>query len=180
MPIAATDIVHRYSTKSGTAGNSLAGTAAGSLGKYVSTTPIVDATLGNLFDDVAGDENAALNVEYRCFFVCNLHPTLTLKATKVWLVSEVAGGAGHAIALDNIVASALGATAAQAASILNEDTAPTGVGAFSTPTTKTAGLLIGDIPAGFCRAIWVRRTPTNSVAVSNDGVTLRIEGESDA
>lgn len=180
MPIPATDIVCRYSTTSGTAGNSLAGTAAGSLGKYVSTTVIVDATLGNLFDDVASDENAALNVEYRCFFVCNLHPTLTLKTTRVWLVSEVAGGAEHAISLDDIAASALGDTAAQAASITNEDTAPTGVGAFSTPTTKTAGLSLGDIGPGQCRAVWVRRTPTNSAAVSNDGVTLRIEGETDA
>jgi hypothetical protein len=37
--IVASDIVWDYSTKSGSAGNSLTSTAAASLGKYISTSP---------------------------------------------------------------------------------------------------------------------------------------------
>ena len=38
MPIVASDIVTRFSVTSGSAGDTTAGTAAGSLGKYDSTT----------------------------------------------------------------------------------------------------------------------------------------------
>jgi hypothetical protein len=38
MPIADTDILFKFSVKTGSAGNSTSGTAAGSLGKYISVT----------------------------------------------------------------------------------------------------------------------------------------------
>lgn len=180
MAIASTDLLYKYSVTTGSAGNTTAGTPAGSNGKYISTTPIADATLDNLFDDVTGDENAASNVDYKCLFIHNNHGSLTLQNAKVWMVSEVSGGANTAIALDNIGVVAVGSSSAQAAIIANEDTAPSGVGSFSSPTTKSAGLAVGDIPAGSCVAIWVRRTATNSAAQNNDGVTLRIEGDTAA
>lgn len=180
MPIQSTDILFKYSVKTGSAGNTTAGTAAGSLGGYVSTTPVPDATLGNLFDDVTGDENAAGDVEYRCFFVHNNHATLTLQATKVWVSAEVAGGANTAIALDNLGVTPVGQAGLQASTIVDENTAPSGVSAFSTPTTKTGGLLIGDIGPGQVAAIWVRRTATNSAAQNNDGATIRVEGDTAA
>ncbi len=43
MPIADTDILIKYSVKTGSAWNSTAGTAVGSLGKYISTTTITSA-----------------------------------------------------------------------------------------------------------------------------------------
>lgn len=180
MPIASTDILFKYSTTAGAAGNTTAGAAGTSLGKYISTTPLVDATLDNLFPDITGDENAAGNVDYQCFFVHNNHATLTLQRAVVWVPAEVAGGANTAIALDNIGVTAVGSAAAQAATIANKNTAPTGVGAFSTPATKAAGLSIGDIPPGSVAAIWVRRTATNSAAQNNDGVTIRVEGDTAA
>jgi hypothetical protein len=178
VPIATTDLLLKLSITTGTAGNAAAQpNPNASLGKYISTTQIVDNTLNNLFDDITGDENAAGTVDYRCIFIHNAHATLTLLAPVVWLSAEVAGGANTAIAVDNIAASAVGATAAQAAVIANETTAPTGVGAFSSPTTKGTGLVLGDLPPGQCRAIWVRRTATNSAAVNNDGATIRVEGD---
>lgn len=179
MPIAATDILQKLSVKTGTAGNSVAGTPNGSLGKYVSTTQITDATLNNLFDDVTGDENAALESEYRCYFVHNAHATLTYIQPKVWISSQVAGGADASIAIDSTAASALAASAAQALEVLNEDTAPTGL-AFSAPTTKATGLALGDLGPGQVRAIWVKRTTTNSAALNNDGVTIMVEGDTQA
>lgn len=181
MPIVNTDIVYRLSVKTGAAGNTTASTPAGSLGKYISTSALdLVVTLNNLFDDVSGDENAASDVEYRCIFVLNDHATLTLQSPVVaWIAAEVAGGADIAIGLDPAGVVAKGSAGAQAATIATEQDAPAGV-AFTSPTTKGAGLAIGDIAPGYCQAIWVRRTATNSAAVNNDGVTLRVEGDTAA
>ena len=179
MAITATDILFKYSVLTGAAGNSTAGTAGGSLGKYISTTAITTSTLNNLFDDVTGDENAASDVEYRCFFIHNAHATLTLKNTVIWLSAEVAGGTDAAISIDTTVASAIGDSSAQAKQVADESTAP-GTQTFTAPTTKGTGLAVGDILAGYCRAVWVERTATDSAALSNDGVTLRVEGDTEA
>jgi hypothetical protein len=48
VPILDSDLLYKYTTKSGTAGNQNTGNADGSLGKYVSTTTITTATLHNL------------------------------------------------------------------------------------------------------------------------------------
>lgn len=177
MTVSSADIKLKFSVKTGAAGNSTAGTAAGSLGKYISTTEITDNTLHNLFDQISGEENAASDVEYRCIFIHNAHGADTLFNAKVYFSGEVAGGADGAIAVDDIAASAIGSAAAQAAEVADEDTAPAGVGAFSSPTTLANGIVVGDIAAGECRAIWVRRSASNSAAQSNDGVTLRVQGE---
>jgi hypothetical protein len=179
MPISSTDIKYKYSVKTGAAGNSTVGTAAGSLGKYISTTEITDNVLNNLFDDVTGDENAASDVEYRCIFVHNAHATLALQNAVVWLSAETAGGANAAIAVDGVAASAIGSASPQADEVTDESTAPSGE-SFSSPTTKGAGLSVGTLNAGQCRAVWVRRTATNSAALDNDGVTIRVEGDTAA
>jgi hypothetical protein len=179
LSIASSDLLIKLSVKTGAAGNSTAGTPAGSLGKYISTTEIVDATLANLFDAISGDENAASTVEYRCLFVHNAHGTLTLTSPVVWLYSETAGGASAAIAVDTTAASAIGASAAQALQVADELTAPSGL-SFTAPTSKGTGLAVGDIPAGECKAVWVRRTAANTAALDVDGVVLRVEGDTSA
>lgn len=180
MPITSSDILFKLSTKTGSAGNSQAqGNPNNSLGKYISTTAIVDNTLNNLFDNISGDENAASAVDYRCFFVHNAHGTLTLLGAVAWISAEVAGGASIAIGVDPAAASAIGSSSAQAAEIASETVAPAGV-TFSSPTTKGAGISLGDIPPGQCRAIWVRRTAANSAPLDNDGATIRVEGDTAA
>lgn len=175
MAIVAGDVEFRYSTKVGSAGDSTASTGDGSLGKYMSTT-VQGATL---FDDISAAENAASTVDYRCLFLLNKHATLTLKSTVVYISAEVAGGASVAVSIDGVAASAKGSGSAQAALVANETTAPTGVGAFSSPTTAGAGLSLGDIPAASCRAFWVRRTAANTAAVA-DGATFGWAAETDA
>lgn len=180
MPIASTDLLYKYSVVSGTAGNTVAAGAAGSyLGKYVSTTQIVDATLDNLFPDITGDENAASNVDYQCIFIHNNHATLTLQNAVVWLAAIVAGGANNGISVDSTAASAVGSASPQALTIANKNTAPAGL-TFSTPTTKSAGLAVGNIGPGQVRAIWVQRSATNSAAQNSDGCTIRVEGDTAA
>lgn len=178
MAITATDILFKFSV-SAAAGDTTAGTAAGSLGDQISTTQITDATLHNLFDQISGDENAASESEYRCIFVHNNHGSLTWENVVVWLSAEVGGGANAAISIDTTGVTAKGSGSAQAKTIADENTAPA-TQTFSSPTTKGAGLAIGNIPAGSVAAIWVRRSATNSVAVNNDGVTIRCEGDTAA
>jgi hypothetical protein len=178
MAIVATDILYKFSVAAA-AGNTTAGTANTSLGDQISTTQITDALLNNLFDDVSGDENAASDVEYRGYFVHNNHATLTWTAPVAWISAEVAGGASAAISIDTTAASAVGAATQQMKSIVDESTAPAAQ-TFSSPTTKASGLAISDLPAGNVKGIWVRRTAAATVAVNNDGVTVRCEGDTAA
>lgn len=172
MSVVSSDIKVRLSTVSGSAGNSLASTPAASLGKYMSTT---DATgsANVFFDDVSSAEALAGDVEYRCVFVYNSHSTDSALNVTAQIVSEVSGGAVTAAALDNIATSAANSGSAQAAQIANEDTAPSGVGAFG-----TSALTIGTLTAGQCKAVWLRRTVSASTAaMTGDGFTLRVTGD---
>lgn len=182
MPIVDNDIKVRLSTKSGSAGNTLAQADPNlSIGKYISTTDLVTATLNNLFDNVTGGENAASAVDYRCLFVYNSHSTLDLENAGVYISSQVSGGTTLAIAIDDIAASAVGASSAQAFAASTETTDPdAGVGAFSSPSSSGTALSLGTIPAGSCKAFWVRRTAANTVAVDDDGGTLVIFGDTAA
>jgi hypothetical protein len=178
MAITATDILYKFSVAAA-AGNTTAGTAAGSLGDQISTTQITDNSLNNLFDDVSGDENAASDVEYRGYFVHNNHGSLTWTAPVAWLSAEVAGGASAAISVDTTAASAVGSGSTQMKTIADESTAPA-TQTFSSPTTKGTGLALSDLPSGQVKGIWVRRTAANTAAVTNDGVTIRVEGDTAA
>jgi hypothetical protein len=181
MAIVSTDIVYRGSVLTGSAGDSTAqATPSQWLGKYVATT-VVGTGANALFDDISGAENAANTVDYRCIFILNNHATLALLNPVVYLSAEVAGGAGIALATDNIAASAKASASAQAAQVANETTAPTGVSAFSSPTNAGAGLSLGaTLPAGQVKAVWVRRTAASSAALDADGVTLAVSGDTAA
>jgi hypothetical protein len=61
--ISQAELVWRYSTTAGAAGNTTASTAAGSLGKYISTTAWAGGVANDLFDDITGAENAASTVD---------------------------------------------------------------------------------------------------------------------
>lgn len=178
MAITATDILFKYSVAAA-AGDTTAGAAATSLGDQISTTQITDNTLGNIFDNVTGDENAASEAEYRGIFVHNNHGSLTWETCVVWISAEVAGGAVAAISVDTTGVTAKGSASAQMKTIANEDTAPA-TQTFSAPTTKGTGLAIGNIPAGSVQGIWIRRTAANTAAVDNDGATIRVEGDTAA
>jgi len=173
MAIAASDIKVKLSIKTGSAGNSAAqADPNASLGKYISTTE-VGTSLHDLFDAISGTENAASDVEYRCVFIHNDHGSLTAESVSVYIDSETAGGASIALAVDGTAASAIGSAGAQAEEVADESTAPSGE-SFSSPTTDGTGISVGDIAAGECRAIWIRRTAADTAAIDADGFTLGI------
>ena len=170
------EILFKYSV-SAAAGNTTASAASTSLGDQISTTAWAGSVANDLFDDISGAENAASTVDYRCIFVHNSNASNTLENAVVYLSAETAGGASIAIATDDIASSAIGSGSAQAAAIGAETTAPSGTSAFSSPTTLGTGLSLGNIAAGSCKAFWIRRTASNSAALSNDGVTIAVAGD---
>jgi hypothetical protein len=174
--IVAGDLQWRYSVTTGTAGNTVAGTAAGSLGRYISTTQWAGGAANDLFDDITGAENAASTVDYRCIFIYNSNAANAYQNAVAYISAEVAGGASIAIGPDTTAASALGSATAQALTIANETTAPAGV-TFTAPTTAATGIALGTIGVGQVKAFWLRRTAANTAALSGDGVTLGISGD---
>lgn len=171
------EILLKYSTTAGAAGNANTGTPGGSLGKYVSTTQWAGGAANDLFDDISGAENAASTVDYRCIFVHNSNASNALQNAVVYLSAETAAGASIAVAADSTAASALGSASAQALQVANETTAPAGPLSFSSPITAGAGVALGSIPAGQVKAFWIRRTAAASAALSNDGVTIAVTGD---
>lgn len=176
MAIVAGDLLIKLSVKTGSAGNTTAGTPAGSLGKYISTTAVSGTALNNIFDDVTGQENFDSDTEFRCIFVHNNHGSLTLQNAVVYISSQVSGGALAAIAVDSVASSAVGSSSAQALEVVDENTAPAAI-SFSAPTTRSTGLSLGNIAAGSVKAFWIRRTASNSAALSNDGAVFVVSGD---
>jgi hypothetical protein len=170
------DIRFHLSTKIGTGGMQRTSTGDGSLGLWISTTEYADNVLHAVFDFVSGDENQVSDVEYRLVFVRNAHATGTLFGARAWIGSEIAGGASAAISVDTTAALPAASTTAQAKSVATENTAPA-TQTFTAPSTKAAGLLLGDLLAGYCRGIWVRRSALNSTALELDGLDLRVGGD---
>lgn len=146
------------------------------LGDQVSTTAWAGGSANDLFDDVSGAENAASDVEYRCIFVHNSNAANILENAVVYLSAETAGGTAIAVGADTTAASAVGAATQQALIIANENTAPAGV-SFSSPTTAGTGVSLGNIGVGQVKAFWIRRTAANTAALSNDGVTIAVTGD---
>jgi hypothetical protein len=176
MAIADTDILLKLSTKSGSAGNSLTSTIAESLGKYISTTQVSGTPANNIFDDVSGAENQASDIEYRCIFVHNNHGSLTLQSALLYIYSEVAGGTSIALGVDTTAASAIAASAAQALEVADESTAPSGVTFYTSCVSLATALALGNIPAGYCKAFWLKRIAANTAAVAADGLVYRVAG----
>jgi hypothetical protein len=170
MAIAESDLEYRIS---GGANNESPAAALGGAMSTKAAGVITTEELNNIFDDVSGDEGKAGDVEYRGFYIKNKHATLTLTGAKLWITQD-------ADSADDATAIALSDEAVNEAleTIANESTAPSGP-TFTAPTTKEAGLSIGNIPAGQYRGIWVRRTITAGAAAKNK-VTFKVRVEGDS
>lgn len=188
--IVPTDVLFMLSAPGASAGNTTTGTVGNSLGKYVSTTQLSSTPLDNLFPDITGAQNAASQVDYACVFILNNTASgNSMLNTVVWLPLSlfVAGGANVALAGDNIAASAKGAATQQAAVIATSTTTPTGITSFVSPVSSapvspsyTGGIQLGTIGPGQVRAVWIRRSATNSAPVNNDGFTLEVDFDTQA
>lgn len=131
----------------------------------------VDAP-ATLFDNVTSNEASAGDTEYRCIYVRNNNPTLTLLGGVLWVsVNTPSASTDIAVGLGT---SAISGTEQVVA---NEGTAPVGV-TFSNASNKAGGVALGDLPPGATRAVWVRRTVGAGAASVQDTYTIRVEGDS--
>jgi hypothetical protein len=148
------------------------------LGDQISTTAWAGGALNDLFDDISGAENAASTIDYRGLFIHNNNGANTYQNAVIYISAETAGGASIAVAVDTVAISAIGSASTQMTTIANETTSPGGgAGAFSSPTTAGTGLALGSIPIAQCKGFWVRRTAANTAALSADGVTIAVSGD---
>ena len=173
-PVFSYTLKFRLSTKSGSAGDSTASTPQASLGKYISTTDLVNAAFENLFSNIIAEQVIVGRTVYKCIFLLNSDPVITASNVKIWIASQVAGGGTIALGLDPAGVVPKGQASAQAAEVANETTAPAGV-TFSNPTTEGTALTVGTLDSNECAAIWVRLTiPVEVPATDLDGAILSV------
>lgn len=195
MPLTSADIQFRYSNIHADAADDDAGDpptsdpTSYSLGKWISTVAWQGTSINDLFDNIAGYQNSANRVDYRCVFVANTHSTLTLYNAVVYFPSQVAGGANCQLSVEVNIdtpevarVSLIDSTEPQAIALPNAVTVPTdSVNGWTTVFSSAAGsgnaVTIGDIPPGQCAPIWIKRQAQNSAALDSDGFTLRVDGD---
>lgn len=146
-----------------------------SLGGVRSSVEITGAALNNLFDQVSGDESAAGDVEYRCFYILNSHGSLTLQNAAIFIQTNTPDPDSSADI--GIGTAAINGTEQ---TVADEDTAPSGV-TFSSADGSGNALAIGDIPPGEHRSIWVRWTISAAAdALASDDLLIRVQGDTAA
>src|SRR4051812_46993412 len=87
MPIVATDIEWRYS---GGAANTDPNACLGGAISTAGAGLIDDAVKNDLFDDVSAAEALGGDIEYRGFYVKNIHATLTLQDARIYMSADSA------------------------------------------------------------------------------------------
>ena len=158
MPILTTDIKFYKST--------------GGLGGAITVTEITSGNLHDLFDEVSSPEALAGDTEYRCIYAKNTHGTLSLTDAVAYILSASSNP-------ENTISIGAGTSAVNDVEqvIGNEGIVPTGV-VFQTSTGSGNSVVLGTLPAGEYKAIWLGRlTASSAAAVSNASASIEVEGD---
>ena len=147
MPITTPDFVTRLS---GGASNAVGNNALGG----VKSSEVMPTSIDGLFDATSAAEAVAGRIEYRCVYLHNANGTDAMTDARVFVQANTPlAGTTLDIGIGTSAVNGVEQT------IANETTAPSGV-SFSAPTDAASGIVLGNIPAGQHRAIWLRRTVT--------------------
>lgn len=141
------------------------------LGGAITNNEIASSVLHNIFDGVSKEESQSGSVEYRCFYVKNTNGSSTFRGVLAYLLAQTTSPTTS-------LAFGLGTSAVGGTEQLlsDESISPIGV-SFVESIGETNGLLIGDIPAGSHKAIWLRRTvQAGTTSASNDTASMRFDG----
>lgn len=180
MAIIVGDILSKGSNSSASSGNSVANAGSGTnLGGFCTTGTITDAVANNVFPDVSGDENLAGNPDFQEVFVYNANLTNTYLLVSVYIIGETADGAVTQLGADPTAASPLASGSPQGLTITSKGVAPVGV-VFSAPTTRSTGILLGDIPSGYVKGLWIRRSTPNIPNSNNHTFQYATAGDTTA
>lgn len=123
---------------------------------YKSETLLVSSPIGTVFGQVTASMALIGDVQYRCTYFQNNHPTLT--ANDVRLYVHAAPASPHVIAVGLDPAGVgNGTSTGVAQTIADAYTAPVGV-TFSSPLLAASGIPLGTLAPGQSVAFWQRRT----------------------
>ena len=117
---------------------------------------LVSNPIGTLFGQVTGTMSLVGDVQYRCCYFKNLHPTLNANDIRLYLHVPAPLPQLIAIGVDPAGAGN-GTSTGVAGTIASADTAPAGV-VFSAPTQAATGIQLGSLGPGQSIAFWQRRT----------------------
>lgn len=168
MPVQPGEVQFYLSAPNAGAGYTTTGTPGNSLGKFMSVSQINNsATLDNLFLDITGPENAALQVVYQCVFLMNntasgltMYNIFMSFPTPFW----TAGGAALSIGKDPNGASTYNSTNPQAVSINSPTQAPAGVTQYYAGPNNlfTSGCPGGLLQPQQVQAFWIQQAAQNT------------------
>lgn len=170
MPIKSSQLTWRYTTQ---VGPNVASTASTSHGGHLSSTGIPPGQLYNVFGRVSGTTNKNGFTEYRCIALVNNHPLLDLNNGKLWISRLDTRGVSIHIGLDP--AGKQATTAFLATRTASLTAAPSGV-VFTDPRSEEDGLSIGQLPADWAVAIWLRRRGQNVGSVNPEINVISVGG----
>lgn len=136
-----------------------------------SDTITVAALPNQLWDDIGKTESYNGDIEYRCCYVTNAHPTEPFIGCKLYISAQPDGADDLDIGLD-LAGIGDGASTGVADTIADENTAPDPVVSFSRPSAIASALSIGQLDPGDAQAIWQRRTvPAQTLSSTPDDVS---------
>lgn len=184
MAITESELTYWYSQGvGGSSDGGAAGTRAGSLGGYRSSTEVVETeNVTNIFEDVSGADAGTGEIFYKCIIARNADAALDLiDALISWTETTLATGVTMHYALEN---------ADPAQTTANHTTAPStiGSGEVTAWTAITSSTLLDDVGTHGADlesetniAIWVRLTVGAATpAANNVNATVRLSGDTAA
>lgn len=156
---------------SGGAVNTVANLSLGGAMSLAAGALIVSGVKNALFDDVTGDQAANGHIDFRCFYLRNSSSEIWQQVV-VWIDSATASPYDEiAVGLEP------GGLSVAAQTVADELDAPEGV-VFSHPSAKGNALVVGDMPGGTYKAIWVKRTVNPGAhPMANNVASFRAEGD---
>lgn len=130
----------------------------------------ISNVVDNLFDDISKSDSFNGSIDYRAYFLKNVHPTdpfldivlfmgqQPTPGTVAFGVDPAGKGDGESSSIPQLIA--------------NEKVAPSGV-TFSTASSEPGGVHVNQLDPGECILVWLRRTITARNTVSNaESVTV--------
>lgn len=172
MPLSQADIELRLS------GGATNTNPNASLGGTMSSQVLITDEINNAWDDISGIEASIGDVEYRCFYVVNKSTQFYWRDVRIWVSQQTPSATEDvAIGLGVKPATATSGITFDEQLLVDESTTPSGV-AFSTISNNSADALsLNDIPPGYHKGIWVKRTVLPGTESKTDNYyVLRIEG----
>lgn len=166
--VQASDLSYKYAQGSGGASNA---DPTKSLSGAPSSTVVTSGAANDIWADVTGAEEATGKDYYCLLYVFNDNDAVTWKTVKLWI--DTAPPSGIVLEVGNDAAAA-GSTATSSAA--DRFTAPSPVVTFSSPTTKAAGVTLGDIGPNQNKAFWLHMHANAGVAAGAKAVSIRCEG----